>query len=288
MAAKFQTRSVSLPSRSHPTTVKIDEELNKLRTFNTEVASTSGCSSSICNALSGLEEVYICLEELLNMSSTQEALARGLNGKCLDELMDGSVKLLETCEVSKDVMSKLKEEVAALQSAIRRRRNKGSSLEFESSVSSYVSLRKKARKDAKKLAATLKQMDNGKVQISEDDAFIRVIREVNAVSGGVMQSVLAFVSSPLVKQGKQSGKWGIVCKIVKGTSSSAVGCEENVNEIKSADAAAFSLYDEKKELVQRELLGDVEGKFEDVEKRLESVFRKMIKSRASLLNILSQ
>ncbi|CAN1122195.1 hypothetical protein LINPERPRIM_LOCUS2630 [Linum perenne] len=213
MAAKFQTRSVSLPSRSHPTTVKIDEELNKLRTF--DVTSTSGSSSSICNALSCLGEVYNCLEELFNMSLTQEALARSLNGKCLDELMDGSVKLLDTCEVSKDVMSKLKEEVAALQSAIRRRRKGSVDGSFESSVSSYVSLRKKARKDAKKLASSLKQME--------------------------------ISSSKVVNQD-----------------------------------------DEKKEFVKKELLGDVEGKFEEVEKRLENVFRKMIKSRASMLNILSQ
>ncbi|CAN1122197.1 hypothetical protein LINPERPRIM_LOCUS2630 [Linum perenne] len=231
------------------------------------------------------------------MSLTQEALARSLNGKCLDELMDGSVKLLDTCEVSKDVMSKLKEEVAALQSAIRRRRKGSVDGSFESSVSSYVSLRKKARKDAKKLASSLKQMEisSSKVvnQIGSDQdehfwAVIRVIREVNSVSSCVLQSLLGFVSAP-VKQGKQSGgKWGVVCRMIKG-SSTAVGCEENLNEILSADSAAFSVYDdEKKEFVKKELLGDVEGKFEEVEKRLENVFRKMIKSRASMLNILSQ
>ncbi|CAI0429661.1 unnamed protein product [Linum tenue] len=70
------------------------------------------------------------------MASTREALSR--RGCVAEEelFLNGSMKLIDTCEIAKDVISRLREHVAALQSAIRRRRNGESSLEF--SVSDYI------------------------------------------------------------------------------------------------------------------------------------------------------
>lgn len=78
-------------------------------------------------------------------------------------------------------MLRLKEQVQALQSALRRRKGDSS---IESSVANYFCLRKKM-KDAKKLIASLKQMDNkfGASPLLDQDhqlsAVIQVIREVH-------------------------------------------------------------------------------------------------------------
>ncbi|CAI0429481.1 unnamed protein product [Linum tenue] len=213
MAAKFQKRSVSLPARSHPATIKIHEELTKLGELEQSSAATSSSSSAICSSLSTIRDVYDTLDELLAMASTQEALSRR---RCVAEeerFLDGSVKLMDTCEIAKDVISRLRENVAALQSAIRRRR-KGDSV-LESSVSDYIQLRRKTRKDARKLVAQLKQQmgnHNYKLPVGEGEK-------------------------------KQFG----------------------TNELES-----------------------VERCFKEIEDGLEGVFRRLIKSRASLLNILSQ
>ncbi|KAJ6774725.1 BPS1-LIKE PROTEIN [Salix purpurea] len=77
-------------------------------------------------------------------------------------------------------MLRLKEQVQALQSALRRRKGDSS---IESSVANYFCLRKKM-KDAKKLIASLKQMDNkfGASPFLDQDHqlsdVIQVIREV--------------------------------------------------------------------------------------------------------------
>ncbi|CAL1380507.1 unnamed protein product [Linum trigynum] len=292
MAAKFQKRSVSLPARAHPTTIKIHEELTKLREFDQSSAATSSSSSAICSSLSTLRDVYDSLDELLALSSTQEALSR----RCVAEeerFLDGSVKLMDTCEIAKDVISRLRENVAALQSAIRRRRKGGDSV-LESSVSDYIQLRRKTRKDARKLVAQLKQqMGNRDYKLPaadhDDDehfsAVIRVMREVNAASNRVLGALLSFVTPPVCGRAKQS-KWGIASKLMMTRKVAAVECE--MNEIQAADVALLIGDDQKKREFGTKELESVEGCFKEIEDGLEGVFRRLIKSRASLLNILSR
>ncbi|KAL6345339.1 hypothetical protein AAG906_015822 [Vitis piasezkii] len=45
MANMYHVRSISLPSRSHPTTLKIQQELNKLRSWET---SSRSMPETIC------------------------------------------------------------------------------------------------------------------------------------------------------------------------------------------------------------------------------------------------
>ncbi|CAI0429483.1 unnamed protein product [Linum tenue] len=200
---------------------------------------------------------------------------------------------MDTCEIAKDVISRLRENVAALQSAIRRRR-KGDSV-LESSVSDYIQLRRKTRKDARKLVAQLKQqMGNHNYKLpaadqGDDDeqfsAVIRVMREVNAASSCVLQALLSFVATPVFRREKKQSKWGIASKLVMTRKVAAVGCE--VNEIQAADVALLVGEGEKKQFGTNEL-ESVERCFKEIEDGLEGVFRRLIKSRASLLNILSQ
>ncbi|CAL1380506.1 unnamed protein product [Linum trigynum] len=290
MAAKFQTRSVSLPARSHPTTIKIHEELTRLRASDPSSASSS---SAICNSLSTLRDVYDSLDELLAMASTQEALSCRCVAEEWELFLNGSVKLLDTCEIAKDVISRLRENVAFLQSAIRRRR-KGSDSVLESSVSDYIELRRKTRKDARKLVAQLKQqMGNNNLKLTaadhgDDDHFgdvVRVLGEVNAASSCVLQALLNFVATPVGCRAKKQSKWGIASRLMRRHKVAAVGCE--VNEIQAADVALLVGDDQKKELGNKEL-ESVESCFKEIEGGVEGVFRRLIKSRAALLNILSQ
>jgi hypothetical protein len=282
MSGKYRVRSISLPSRSHPTTLTVEEELNKLKEW--EALSTSG---SICNGLLGVEDLYKYVDELLNLASTQEVISRHENGKCHNELLDWSVRLLDVCSIARDTMLRFREHIQSLQSALRRRKGDSS---IESSVATFTCFRKKMKKDAKKLIASLKQMDNklGASSLLDQDqhlsAVIKVIREVNVINCSIFQSLLLFMSTS--SNPKQS-RWSLVSKLMhKGV----IPCEakqENVNELVAVYAALSEVSDSEKVKITYKKLEALVISIEDLESCLERVFRVLIKTRASLLNVIS-
>ncbi|KAL3591857.1 hypothetical protein D5086_010497 [Populus alba] len=282
MSGKYRVRSISLPSRSHPTTLTVEEELNKLKEW--EALSTSG---SICNGLLGLEDLYKYVDELLNLASTQEVISRHENGKCHNELLDGSVRLLDVCSIARDTMLRFREQIQALQSALRRRKGDSS---IESSVAIFTCFRKKMKKDAKKLIASLKQMDNrlGASSLLDQDqhlsAVIRVIREVNVINCSIFQSLLLFMSTS--SKPKQS-RWSLVSKLMHKGATTCEEKQENVNELEAVHAALSEVSDSEKVKITYKKLEALVISIEDLESCLERVFRVLIKTRASLLNVIS-
>ncbi|XP_021814066.1 uncharacterized protein LOC110756890 [Prunus avium] len=101
----FHTRSNSFPSMPHPIVQEVDEHLCRLR--SSEAASTS--SSSICHKLSGLQDLHDCVDKLLLLPLTQQALAKEQNKKWTNELLDGSLRLLDVCSSAKDAILQTKE-----------------------------------------------------------------------------------------------------------------------------------------------------------------------------------
>ncbi|KAA8532048.1 hypothetical protein F0562_006810 [Nyssa sinensis] len=235
----YHIRSISLPCRSHPTTLTIEEKLNQLKTWEALYRPTA---ETICQGLSVLEELYKCVDDLYNLPLTQQALSQHQLEKWVDELLDGSVKLLDICGITMDVMSQTKEHIRDVQSALRRRKR---DLSIERSITKYTCFRKKTKKDAKKLISALKQVDNKIEALPVLDldhhvsSVIRVLREVGAMSISIFQTVLLFLSMPISKP--RPTRWLLVSKLLhKG----AVVCEdqhENVNELERVDVTLQAL-----------------------------------------------
>ncbi|XP_034684156.1 uncharacterized protein LOC117913324 [Vitis riparia] len=284
MANRSHVRSISLPSRSHPTTLKIQQQLNKLTTLEASSTSALGKTS---NGLSGLEELYNCMDELLSLPSTQQALSLHQHEKWVNELLDGPVSLLDICGTARDVISQFKENVGDLQSALRRRKG---DVCIEISINNYICSRKKMNKDAKKFLAAMKK-DNKSPLLDQEhqlSTMIRVFREVNIMSISIFQSLLLLLSTPVLKS--RPSRWSLVSKFMhKG----AVSCEESAEntELESVDLALGVLSSEeaKLETMQIALKGveALEVSIEGLEKGLERMFRRLVKTRASLLNIIS-
>ncbi|KAK4368187.1 hypothetical protein RND71_011979 [Anisodus tanguticus] len=279
-SAKSNKRSISLPSRSHPATQNIEEELNKLKTWELEFSS-SPTAEAVYNGLVGLGEVHKCIGDLLNLPLTLQALSQCQNKKWVDEILDKSVRFLDICGTTRELVSQFKENIKDVQSLLRRRKG-------DLNITNYTSFRKKMKKDAKSLITSLKKIDHEEmVAVMEVDqlvsAVIRMLREVTTMGISVFQMVLVFLSAPI---SKPISKWSLVSRLVNK------GSEDNINEIESANVALSSLFKcgacevEKIQYVQSKL-ETLEAHFECIENGLNNIFRCLIKSRSTLLNVVS-
>ncbi|PHU26881.1 hypothetical protein BC332_05213 [Capsicum chinense] len=255
-------RSVSFPGRSHPTTQRVEEELNKLKSLEVPAAPKA---DTVYNGLLGLEKLYKCIDDLINLPQT---LSRSVDAKWVDDLLEKSVRLLDVCGTTRELVSRYKEGVRDLQSSLRRRKGDSTT---DDSAERFTSFSKKIKRDAKRLELTLKQMDQETVvpvlldADEETIATIRALREANVVCISIFQMVLSFLSVPPLKP-KQS-KWSLLSRLVH------------------KDRIAAEVQEENTSLETR--LEPFEAYLDSFENALEATFRCFIRSRSSLLNVLS-
>ncbi|KAJ6409992.1 hypothetical protein OIU84_009480 [Salix udensis] len=153
LKTSFHARSNSLPSRPHPIVSEFDEHICRVR--DSEATSTSSSSSSIGHKLSGLQDLYDSVDKFLQLPLTQQSLAREQNQKCVDEILEGSVRILDACNSTKDALLQSKEHIRELQSVIRRRQGG-----VDGEIRKYMASRKAARKSIKKALKNMKSAGN--------------------------------------------------------------------------------------------------------------------------------
>uniref|UniRef100_A0A7N1A2V3 Uncharacterized protein n=1 Tax=Kalanchoe fedtschenkoi TaxID=63787 RepID=A0A7N1A2V3_KALFE len=285
-AGKYQVRSISLPSRSHPTSVRTEQELTSLKSWG---SSSSGSSSNeVCSLLAGLEEAYKCADELVSMQSACE-----IKRRAIDSWFDGSVKLLDVCSSSRETMLMAKGHVQDIQSAMRRRSKGDSSI--QKTISGYLSFRKQMTKSATKMIALLKQMNHASATTSslDDDSsrLIKVLRDVTEVTVSVFESLLTFLAAPSCAA-KTSNKWSMVSRLMM-TKRAAVRDDKAVNEFACVDAVMFKSGSSQvspflaSAQVVLERLEALEVAIRGIDDRLGSMFMCLVTLRVSLLNRMS-
>ncbi|GFZ00394.1 hypothetical protein Acr_14g0000300 [Actinidia rufa] len=233
-------RSISLPYRPHPLVLLFDEHLHSL-------SNSEATSSSIGKSLSGLENMYDGLDDLLLLPHAQQALAQKHHEKLMEEVLDGYVRLLDVCATAKDVSSQAKQDVQNLLSALRRRRN-------TKDFAGYIASRKKAK---------------------------QVIRNA-------LKDLKCIKSKHVLDFEKEHENLEIISYLIRDE-------ETNASDFEKFDAALDWLDGTKPsktdnvihiENVQNQL-GKMELSIQDLEGGLECLFRRLIKTRVSLLNILN-
>ncbi|ESQ53524.1 hypothetical protein EUTSA_v10026899mg [Eutrema salsugineum] len=283
MIIKKQIRSVSLPSRSHPSTSGIEEALNKMKIITT----TTDSSESILMGLAGLEELYNCTEDFLKMDSTQRVMSSD-RSRFMEEMLDGSLRLMDICSVSRDLMVETHEHVRGVQSCVRRKKvaGVGGGDQFDVAISGYVGFRKNMRKEAKKLLGSSKKIDCGSSSYENDNdhddehlvAVINAMRRVVSVSVEVLKSFLEFLSG---RQSNVKSKLASVLMKKKKKDNH----EATKNDLETLDSAICGDFCSRDGLQKK--LEEVEVSIGGFEKNLEGLFRRLIRTRASLLNIIS-
>ncbi|KAG4168591.1 hypothetical protein ERO13_A12G034500v2 [Gossypium hirsutum] len=268
------TRSNSFPrsSRQHPLATEVNEHLNRLRA--SKEASTS--SSSISHKLNGFQDLYDCVVKFLQLPLSRHALAH----ECADELLDGSLRLLDLCSTTKDIVLQTKESASELQSTLRRR--KIGEAKIVSEVRKYMSSKKVSKKTIHKALGNLKVIQR-KNTVSPSET-VSMLKEIETVTCSMFEDLLSLISGP------KPGSWLSVSKLLHQR---RIACEDagrNVNGFEKADVALKSFGITKSEIINLEMqnqLKDLELFIQDLEDGLECLFRCMIKARVSLLNILT-
>ncbi|CAH2051492.1 unnamed protein product [Thlaspi arvense] len=259
MAVSCHVRSNSFPSRPHPQAAHVDEQLTRLR--SSEGASTSSSSSSyICKRLDNLQELHESLDKLIRLPITQHALAQDQNKKYVEQLLDGSLRILDLYNVSKDVLSPMKESLMEIQSILRRKRG-----DLSGEVKKYLGLRKSLKKTFQKVQKPLK--------VAQDEASLAVFGEAEAITIALFDSLFSYMSGS-----KTCGKWSLVSKLMNHKK---VTCEAQTNEFTRVDSDFQSEKTLKIEDVQI-----LESCIQDLEDGLESLSKSLIKYRVSILNTL--
>ncbi|KAK4594792.1 hypothetical protein RGQ29_018489, partial [Quercus rubra] len=278
-------RSNSFPTRAHPLISEFNEQLSSLRFSE----ATSSSSTSLSQKLIGLQDLHDCVDNLLLLPFSQ-ALAQEQNQKWLNELLDGSLRLLDVCGIARDALLQTKECTHELQSTLRRRH--GSKMELAREVEKYLASRKVAKKAIKKVLKGMQTKLNSKK--NEDLAIVSLLKELEAGTILVFESLLTFIAGSNL-QSKSSG-WFVVSKLVHPKRIACEGEEtDDANEFEMVDAALQSLISHKPSKSDFSLLIDnvqtglrkLELNIQDLEEVLECLSRSIVKTRVSLLNILN-
>ncbi|KAH7518298.1 hypothetical protein FEM48_Zijuj09G0156600 [Ziziphus jujuba var. spinosa] len=234
--AAYHVRSNSFPSRPHPLVPEFNEQLCRLRASGSAFSSTS---TSMACKLSGLRNLHDCVDRLLLLPLNQQALSLEKHEKWVDQIVDGSLKLLDICSIVKDALSQTKESTQKLQSIIRRRR--GGEMVLSIEVNKFLSSRKVVKKAINKAIKNLKEKENKCTfnplnKDNETVAIVNLLREAEAITLGVLESLLLFISEP--KSGPKHSGWSFISNILQPKRMEE---ESKSNEFANAEAALHLL-----------------------------------------------
>lgn len=257
--SQIHFRSISLPSRLHPiNSPAFEAEFQKLKSCQTCPVS----SETIQSGLLGLAELY---------NSIQEHTQHNQDGKSIEESLESSIELLDSCTAIRELVQMLRENVQALQSGLRR---KGVDPAINDDVSSYFSLRKKMNKCIAKSMKAIKNMENKNGSSN--------LITLNDLTLAIFKSVLIFLSSPTAK----IGGWNLISKMIVTKSDKDCGV---ISEVGCVDLALKMLQSSKVVDVQmlKTSLRNLDSSAEAIEAGLERLFRQLLQTRVTLLNILT-
>ncbi|MED6183469.1 hypothetical protein PIB30_038148 [Stylosanthes scabra] len=283
-----QPRSKSLPTRPHPIILQCNQHL-----ANLEASDASSPSSSLLrHKLTDLQTLHDCVEKLVLLPFTQEVLVQEHQEKWVDELLDGSLRLLDACTAAKDALLHTKDCAREVQSIIRRKR--GGEMEVAAEVRKFLASRKVVKKAILKALANLKTtVKKGKFCPSNKDqqtvSLVNLLKDVQVNTLSTLESLLNFISG---QTQSKSSNWSLVSKLMLNNAKK-ISCtqEGDQNEFSKVDAAlqSFVLLTSKPESISnlQNQLQNLESVIQDFGEGLETLFKRFIKIRVSLLNILN-
>ncbi|KAG2329339.1 hypothetical protein Bca4012_021092 [Brassica carinata] len=271
MAATYHVRSCSLPARQHSNGHNhIQQLLNKLPTDTNN------------NSLLLLSEFYDSVSHLFNDSPASSLLP---HHSFFTHLLDLSLVHLDLCSKLRDITCRIKDCIRDLRSAFRRRTHAGD-FTIQCHVKAFIRSRRLIHKDLAKLLSLLKQTEHSSSESTHP--LITLLQQVCCQTCLSFRTVLLSLSAPVPKP--MPSKWALVTKLMIKSVTTNAQVQTNEFQLMDEELQRLSSAKEiKKEQIKSLItnLDNVDVAVEELEESLESLYRRMIRARVSILNTLS-
>jgi Arabidopsis protein of unknown function len=254
--ASYHVRSVSLPCRSHPLISNLEEQVRAVRSW---AADPEGSSAWIEAGLAQIEQLQLALDDFLQLSQTQETLRQAVS---VDQLLDDLLQLVDTYGSFVSTILNLKECHSNVQSAFRRRDEDG--------MTSFLRSQRKVEKEIAQLSSSLKAISKCQYQGVSSDAKGTVIE---AISATALASMAVFTGVEALSTSASSKKSSCTMKSLKKLAIRYSLMKRATR--KHEDIDTYEKFTELNECIR------------NAECFSEHVFRRLIKSRVLLLNIMT-
>ncbi|PQM39032.1 uncharacterized protein Pyn_22961 [Prunus yedoensis var. nudiflora] len=313
------TRSISLPTRSHPLISQLKDHIAHLQTWAT---ASFFFSDWLCQGLTRLRDLHHCLDDTLRLPQTQDSLRRlrSHSTSCcwLDNLLDQFLRFVDVYGIFRTSVFALKQDHSAAQVALRKR--------DDSQIALYVKARKRMAKEMIKLvnavrcivgrpgpaAAPLEHVGDSNYYSTSNivdhelaGVMSEVVQVTVTVSLALFNGIAAALSSggPTTSSSKSnvlSSRWswmGILfstglmrCKeaFEDGEDhSSIIDKVAQVNNIGADSLRNLRKKGEEEVKITLKKMQELEVSISAIETCSETVFRSLINARVSLLNTLT-
>ena len=220
-----------------------------------------------------LKDLHNSANTLLHSPLVRQGFVHEREEKWVDDVSESSLRMLEVCGISKDLLLLVKEHLQELQFTLRRASIGDEGIEEK--ISAYNSYRKKLKKETLKCLKWLKKGMKSETAVRVQPPMneqklvlvVDVLREVRVTSISIVESLLSLVSSPWLDS--KSGKRSFTSRLLH--------CSDDGM---SYDAMVLQSANKR--------LAGVRMAIEDLEVELECMFRRLIHTRVLLLNILTK
>lgn len=235
-----------------------------------------------------LRDLHDSANDSLHSPITIRAIAGHKQEKWVHEVSEASLRMLETCGNTRDVLSFAKDHLHDLQSAFRRRVGiaDSSAAGAANNFSGYSRERKKLKKAMLRRLHSLKEMKNKCIRSSSSSssspdvssplnqnlvAVVNVLRQVRMATMAIVESLMSLMSMPNAKRHSKSNRGFFEARLsrVDSLSSWWENCDTSMLQEASKRMQA------------------VEMAIDDLEEELNCIFKRLIQTRVSLLNILT-
>ncbi|KAL2926599.1 Sterile alpha motif domain-containing protein 9-like [Bienertia sinuspersici] len=255
----YHTRSFSSPSISHPVADQLDEQLCRLRSSQT--ASTSSLTSKLIS----LKDLYKSVEEFHQLPQNQKTQSE----HWVEGVLDGSLRLLDICSTSQDVLVQSKEQLQDIQSTLRRCIGEGN---MTNEFAGYLKTRKIAKKAIKKCLKDIKEIE----KTNEANVVESKLKEVQAMTVDVFKSLLSYIG------GSEKSSWSF-SKLVRQKAEKETAAP--ISKFEAVDATLELICQKKTANVDMSQIVQLESEIQEIDDVLQCLFRHLVKTRATLLNL---
>ncbi|KAK2660856.1 hypothetical protein Ddye_007389 [Dipteronia dyeriana] len=225
-----------------------------------------------------LRDLHNSANDLLHSPVIQQALVHQRQEKWVNEVSEASLRMLDVCGITKDVLLLVKQHLQDLQSTLRRVIIGES--DISTKIATYNRYRKKLKKETLKCLHSLRGIKSKSNIVTSDHILspavnpnlvivVDVLKEVKVTTISIVESLLSLISIPWLDQ--KSAKGSFTSMFMRS------GSQQSLYDI--CDEMALQSANKRMEAVETAI--------EILEVEIECMFRRLIQTRVSLLNILT-